>query len=99
MPGSLDRGVVTGAIVSYLINRFIFTPFQRRQLPPITIVIVASALTCADFRPPGDSRRQLLSYKQSFGPRMAFPRHVLKHAATDHYRHRRGRARAHSLAP
>ena len=34
-------GVATGAIVSWALNRFVFTPFQRRNLPPITIVMVA----------------------------------------------------------
>ena len=38
---SLFGGVATGAVVSWALNRFIFTPFQRRNLAPITVVIVA----------------------------------------------------------
>ena len=38
---SVLGGVVVGAIVSWCLNRFIFTPFQRRNLAPITVVIVA----------------------------------------------------------
>jgi branched-subunit amino acid ABC-type transport system permease component len=32
---------VTGAVASWALNRFVFTPFQRRNLAPITVVIVA----------------------------------------------------------
>jgi branched-subunit amino acid ABC-type transport system permease component len=38
---SLPFGVVTGAVASWALNRFVFTPFQRRNLAPITVVIVA----------------------------------------------------------
>jgi branched-subunit amino acid ABC-type transport system permease component len=38
---SLIGGVGTGAVASWALNRFIFTPFQRRNLAPITLVIVA----------------------------------------------------------
>jgi branched-subunit amino acid ABC-type transport system permease component len=38
---ALIGGVITGAVASWCLNRFIFTPFQRRNLAPITIVIVA----------------------------------------------------------
>ena len=38
---SVVGGVVVGAIGSWCLNRFIFTPFQRRNLAPITVVIVA----------------------------------------------------------
>lgn len=38
---SLVGGVGTGAVASWALNRFIFTPFQRRNLAPITVVIVA----------------------------------------------------------
>ncbi len=38
---ALFGGVATGAIASWLLNQFVFTPFQRRNRPPITIVIVA----------------------------------------------------------
>jgi len=38
---SLVGGVGTGAVASWALNRFIFTPFQRRNLAPITLVIVA----------------------------------------------------------
>ena len=37
---ALFGGVFTGAVVSWLLNRFVFTPFQRRNLAPITVVIV-----------------------------------------------------------
>jgi branched-subunit amino acid ABC-type transport system permease component len=38
---SLVGGVGTGSVASWALNRFIFTPFQRRNLAPITVVIVA----------------------------------------------------------
>jgi branched-chain amino acid transport system permease protein/neutral amino acid transport system permease protein len=38
---ALFAGVATGAIVSFLINKFIYTPFQRRNLIPITVIIVS----------------------------------------------------------
>jgi branched-subunit amino acid ABC-type transport system permease component len=38
---SIIVGVATGAVASWALNRFIFTPFQRRNLAPITVVIVA----------------------------------------------------------
>lgn len=38
---SLVGAVFTGAVVSWALNRFIFTPFQRRSSAPITVVIVA----------------------------------------------------------
>jgi branched-chain amino acid transport system permease protein/neutral amino acid transport system permease protein len=38
---TLVFGLVTGAVVSWALNRFVFTPFQRRNLAPITVVIVA----------------------------------------------------------
>jgi branched-subunit amino acid ABC-type transport system permease component len=34
-------GVVTGAVASWALNTFVFTPFQRRNLAAITVVIVA----------------------------------------------------------
>jgi branched-chain amino acid transport system permease protein/neutral amino acid transport system permease protein len=61
-------GIVTGAVASYLINRFIFTPFQRRQLPPITIVIVALGVDlCGTFGLQAIVGGSYFSYKQSFG--------------------------------
>lgn len=38
---TLVFGMVTGAVASWALNRFVFTPFQRRNLAPITVVIVA----------------------------------------------------------
>ncbi len=38
---TLVGAVFTGSVVSWALNRFIFTPFQRRNLAPITVVIVA----------------------------------------------------------
>jgi branched-subunit amino acid ABC-type transport system permease component len=38
---TLLGAVFTGSVVSWALNRFIFTPFQRRNLAPITVVIVA----------------------------------------------------------
>jgi branched-chain amino acid transport system permease protein/neutral amino acid transport system permease protein len=61
-------GIVTGAVASYLINRFIFTPFQRRQLPPITIVIVALGVDlCGTFGLQAIVGGSYFSYRQSFG--------------------------------
>jgi branched-chain amino acid transport system permease protein/neutral amino acid transport system permease protein len=65
---ALIGGVVTGAIASYLINRFIFTPFQRRQLPPITIVIVALGVDlCGTFGLQAIVGGSYFSYRQSLG--------------------------------
>jgi branched-subunit amino acid ABC-type transport system permease component len=65
---ALIGGVLTGAIVSYLINRFIFTPFQSRQLPPITIVIVALGVDlCGTFGLQAIVGGSYFSYRQSFG--------------------------------
>lgn len=36
---------VAGAVVSLLLNRAVYTPFQRRKASPITLVIVALGLT------------------------------------------------------
>ena len=38
---ALFAGVATGAVVSWCLNRFIYTPFQRKNLVPITVVIVS----------------------------------------------------------
>ena len=38
---TLIFGTLTGAVASWALNRFVFTPFQRRNLAPITVVIVA----------------------------------------------------------
>lgn len=38
---TVPAGVVIGAGASWALNRFVFTPFQRRNLAPITVVIVA----------------------------------------------------------
>lgn len=38
---ALFGGVFTGAVSSWFLNRFVYTPFQRRNLPPITVVIVS----------------------------------------------------------
>ncbi|HEY5105022.1 MAG TPA: hypothetical protein VII65_08280, partial [Acidimicrobiales bacterium] len=38
---ALFAGVFTGSVVSWCLNRFIYTPFQRKNLVPITLVIVS----------------------------------------------------------
>lgn len=38
---TLAFGMAIGAVASWALNRFVFTPFQRRNLAPITVVIVA----------------------------------------------------------
>ena len=38
---ALFAGVACGAVVSWCLNRFIYTPFQRKNLVPITVVIVS----------------------------------------------------------
>jgi len=38
---ALFAGVATGAVVSWCLNRFIYTPFQRKNLLAITLVIVS----------------------------------------------------------
>ena len=38
---AIFAGVLCGAVVSWCLNRVIYTPFQRRNLAPITVVIVS----------------------------------------------------------
>lgn len=38
---ALFGGIACGAVVSWCLNRFIYTPFQRKNLVPITVVIVS----------------------------------------------------------
>ena len=38
---ALFAGVTCGAVVSWCLNRFIYSPFQRKNLIPITVVIVS----------------------------------------------------------
>src|ERR1019366_1433126 len=38
---ALFAGVACGAVVSWCLNRFIYSPFQRKNLVPITVVIVS----------------------------------------------------------
>jgi branched-chain amino acid transport system permease protein/neutral amino acid transport system permease protein len=66
-------GVLTGAIASYLLNRFVFTPFQRRNLPPITIVIVALGVDlCGTFGLQAIIGGSYFSYRQSLGRELHF---------------------------
>ncbi|MHB8379063.1 MAG: branched-chain amino acid ABC transporter permease [Acidimicrobiales bacterium] len=66
-------GVLTGAIASYLLNRYVFTPFQRRNLPPITIVIVALGVDlCGTFGLQAIVGGSYFSYKQSLGRELHF---------------------------
>ncbi len=66
-------GVFTGAIASYLLNRFVFTPFQRRNLPPIAIVIVALGVDlCGTFGLQAIVGGSYFSYKQSLGRELHF---------------------------
>lgn len=61
-------GVFTGAAASYLLNRFVFTPFQRRNLPPITIVIVALGVDlCGTFGLQAIIGGSYFTYRQSQG--------------------------------
>ncbi len=66
-------GVFTGAVASYLLNRFVFTPFQRRNLLPITIVIVALGVDlCGTFGLQAIIGGSYFSYKQSLGREIHF---------------------------
>lgn len=66
-------GVFTGAVASYLLNRFVFTPFQRRNLPPITIVIVALGVDLVGtFGLQAIIGGSYFSYKQSLGREVHF---------------------------
>ncbi len=66
-------GVVTGSVASYLINRCIFTPFQRRNLPPITIVIVALGVDlCGTFGLQAIVGGSYFNYRQSPGRQWHF---------------------------
>jgi branched-subunit amino acid ABC-type transport system permease component len=61
-------GIATGAVVSYLLNRYIYTPFQRRNLPPITIVIVALGVDlCGTFGLQAIVGGSYFNYQQSLG--------------------------------
>ena len=65
---ALFGGVATGSIASYLLNRFVYTPFQRRNLAPITIVIVALGVDlCGTFGLQAIVGGSYFSYKQSLG--------------------------------
>jgi branched-chain amino acid transport system permease protein/neutral amino acid transport system permease protein len=66
-------GVVTGAVASFLLNRFVFTPFQRRNNLPITIVIVALGVDlCGTFGLQAIVGGSYFSYKQSQGREFHF---------------------------
>jgi branched-chain amino acid transport system permease protein/neutral amino acid transport system permease protein len=66
-------GVVTGAVVSFLLNRFVFTPFQRRNNLPITIVIVALGVDlCGTFGLQAIVGGSYFSYRQSQGREFHF---------------------------
>jgi len=65
---SLIGGVVTGSVVSWALNRFIFTPFQRRNLAPITVVIVALGVDlCGTFGLQAIVGGGYVSFRQSPG--------------------------------
>jgi branched-chain amino acid transport system permease protein/neutral amino acid transport system permease protein len=66
-------GILTGAVASYLLNRFVFTPFQRRNLLPITIVIVALGVDlCGTFGLQAIVGGSYFSYRQSLGRELHF---------------------------
>lgn len=44
---AIFAGIVCGAVVSWCLNRFIYTPFQRRSFVPITLVIVSLGVDLA----------------------------------------------------
>lgn len=65
---ALLGGVATGSVASYLLNRFVYTPFQRRNLAPITIVIVALGVDlCGTFGLQAIVGGSYFSYRQSLG--------------------------------
>lgn len=65
---SLVGGVGTGAVASWALNRFIFTPFQRRNLAPITLVIVALGVDlCGTFGLQAIVGGSYVSFHQSQG--------------------------------
>ena len=65
---ALFAGVATGAIVSFLINKFIYTPFQRRNLIPITVVIVSLGVDlCGTFGLQAIVGGSFVSYTMSQG--------------------------------
>ncbi|HET8990330.1 MAG TPA: branched-chain amino acid ABC transporter permease [Acidimicrobiales bacterium] len=65
---ALLGGVATGSVASYLLNRFVYTPFQRRHLAPITIVIVALGVDlCGTFGLQAIVGGSYFSYRQSLG--------------------------------
>jgi len=65
---ALFAGVACGSIVSWLLNRFIYTPFQRRNLIPITLVIVSLGVDlCGTFGLQGIVGGSYVSYTMSQG--------------------------------
>jgi branched-subunit amino acid ABC-type transport system permease component len=65
---SLPFGVVTGSVASYALNRFVFTPFQRRNRAPITVVIVALGVDLiGTFGLQAIVGGSYVSYRQSLG--------------------------------
>lgn len=70
---ALVGGVATGAIVSWLLNRLIFTPFQRRHLGSITMVIVTLGVDlCLTFGLEAVVGGNYVSFRQSQGPEFHF---------------------------
>jgi branched-chain amino acid transport system permease protein/neutral amino acid transport system permease protein len=65
---ALFAGVACGSIVSFLINKFIYTPFQRRNLIPITVVIVSLGVDlCGTFGLQAVVGGSFVSYTMSQG--------------------------------
>lgn len=65
---ALFAGVACGSIVSFLINKFIYTPFQRRNLIPITVVIVSLGVDlCGTFGLQAIVGGSFVSYTMSQG--------------------------------
>jgi branched-chain amino acid transport system permease protein/neutral amino acid transport system permease protein len=65
---ALFAGVACGSIVSFLLNKFIYTPFQRRNLIPITVVIVSLGVDlCGTFGLQAIVGGSFVSYTMSQG--------------------------------
>jgi branched-chain amino acid transport system permease protein/neutral amino acid transport system permease protein len=65
---ALFAGVACGSIVSFLLNKCIYTPFQRRNLIPITVVIVSLGVDlCGTFGLQAIVGGSFVSYTMSQG--------------------------------
>lgn len=66
-------GAAAGAAISYVLNRLVYTPFQRRKASPITLVIVSLGMTLIiEFGTQALVGGTNVSYTMANGPTLGF---------------------------